>query len=502
MKRILSIASFSLLAGLVLGSCQRAEEITGTADGDGLFLSRYALTIDKGETETVLATVTPKDAWPVSWTSADPEVATVDSKGLVTAVGAGETVLTAKAGSLSRTCEVNVLSAVKEVSLDQTSVEMSKSQSVQLTATIGPDDINVPYTVEWTSSDPSVASVDDTGLVTALKGGETVITVKAGDVSATCAVQVVLKAVGIEVTPASASMQVNKTLQLTASLIPSDATDTFSFVWSSSNPAVASVDENGMVSTHAEGEAVITVKAGSFEAASTISVAGGYLVTKAANMANNYFEVTPWYNNNSLSSLDAVTVEVLFRADRWINPEADQVVNSIFGIEGYWLVRVGDVGIGENTIQLATNHGNATTTIKPTAGEWHHLAVVYDTASKDALFYLDGELAYTASGFASRPADLSKVCDHDHVGCAIGNSYESNRYFNGAFAEMRVWKTVRTAEQIRRNMYVCPPSSDMLAYWKFNEGEGNEVKDHSGNGLHLTAHTSLVWEDVQLPQTN
>lgn len=501
MKRFFSIASILFMAGLALESCQK-KEITGTGDGNGLFLNQYALTINKGVTATILATVTPKDAATVSWSSENPAVATVDATGLVTAVGAGETVLTAKAGSFTCTCDVTVLSAVKTVILSETALEMSKTQTVQLTATIGPDDINVPYTLLWTSSDPTVASVDETGLVTALKGGEAVITAKAGDVSASCTVSVVLKAVGIQVTPVSASLQVNKTLQLTASLIPSDATDSFTFEWSSSNPAVASVDEDGLVSTHAEGEAVITVKAGDFEAASTISVAGGYLVTKAANMVNNYFEVTPWYNNETLSALNVLTVELLFRGDKWINPEANQIVNSVFGVEGYWLIRIGDVGIGENTIQLATNHGNATTPIKPNAGEWHHLAVVYDTQSKDALFYLDGELAHTATGFATQPADLSKICSHDNVGCAIGNSYESNRYFNGAFAEMRVWKTARTAEQIRANMYGCTPSPDMLAYWKFNEGAGNTVTDYSGNGLNLTAHTDVTWENVQLPASD
>ena len=89
------IATAAFLA--VLAGCTD-EAIVGTNDGDGFFLNRTVLDLNKGTSETLVATVTPKDAAGVSWTSDNTAVATVDGNGQVTAVGAGDALIQAKAG--------------------------------------------------------------------------------------------------------------------------------------------------------------------------------------------------------------------------------------------------------------------------------------------------------------------------------------------------------------------------------------------------------------------
>ncbi|WP_455595461.1 Ig-like domain-containing protein, partial [Cloacibacillus porcorum] len=98
---------------------------------------------------------------------------------------------------LARSCVIGPLSftvavsgvPVTEVSLDLTELTLNIGESKKLTATVKPDDATYKA-VAWISSDPAVAAVDDTGKVTALSVGTTVITAKAGEKSATCAVTV------------------------------------------------------------------------------------------------------------------------------------------------------------------------------------------------------------------------------------------------------------------------------------------------------------------------
>ena len=156
-----------------------------------LILDKTSLEMIKGDTEIITATVKPDDATEkkVEWSSADEKIATVDENGKVTATGAGETVITAKAGDLEATCSVTVKIPVESITLDKTSLTLKVGATAVLTATVKPDDAT-DKTVTWSSSDNSVATVDKTGKVTAVKEGETVITAKAGDKTASCKVTV------------------------------------------------------------------------------------------------------------------------------------------------------------------------------------------------------------------------------------------------------------------------------------------------------------------------
>ena len=89
----------------------------------------------------------------------------------------------------------------------------------------------------------------------------------------------------------------------------------------------------------------------------------------------------------------------------------------------------------------------------------------------------------------------------------IGRSYEDElRQLNGNIAEIRIWNTCRTKEEIWTNMYkVEDPENEesLLAYWKFNEGEGNIVKDHSKHGFDAVSAEPLVWPTgIEIPQIN
>ncbi|MBR4887049.1 MAG: M6 family metalloprotease domain-containing protein [Muribaculaceae bacterium] len=160
-------------------------------------LDKSVLDIEIGQTATLTATVLPLGASSgVQWTSSDDAVATVDQNGVVTAIGVGETFITATTTdgtNLFAACHVIVKAVqAKSLTLDKHEAELRLDETVKLTASILPVQA-AGSIVLWSSSDTSVATVDANGVVTAVGIGEAVITAVAEgtDVKDTCVVSVV-----------------------------------------------------------------------------------------------------------------------------------------------------------------------------------------------------------------------------------------------------------------------------------------------------------------------
>ena len=115
-------------------------------------------------------------------------------------------------------------------------------------------------TIEWTSSDENVATVDETGTVTAVAAGEADVTasVKDADIAASTHIKVVVTPTGV-VAPESIDLVTNgeNTKDLDAKLVPADATDV-KLAYESSDESIATVDETGKVTAVANGECTIT----------------------------------------------------------------------------------------------------------------------------------------------------------------------------------------------------------------------------------------------------
>ena len=234
----------------------------------GVSLDIVEVTIKEGDSVTLTATVKPDDAADksVSWSSSDDAVASV-ADGVVTGVKAGSATITVKTndGGKTATCAVTVEAkavAVESVSLDKSELSLEVGEEATLTATVSPADAT-DKEVSWSSSDPSVATVDEGGKVVAKAPGTTAVTVttKDGAKSASCAVTVKAKGVAVEsvsLDKSELTLIVGEDATLTATVKPDGATDK-SVSWSSDKEAVATVDEGGKVSAKAEGEATITV---------------------------------------------------------------------------------------------------------------------------------------------------------------------------------------------------------------------------------------------------
>ncbi len=169
--------------------------VTVTMPVESVSISPQNVTMDISTAQQLTATVNPTNATnqDVSWESDNTNVATVNSNGLVTAVGAGTayiTVTTEDGGEMA-TCEVTVLQPVFGVSLTPETVTLNTNETQQLTATVYPDNAS-NQNVNWQSDNTDIATVDDNGLVTAVGVGTVDITVTTedGGEMATCEVTV------------------------------------------------------------------------------------------------------------------------------------------------------------------------------------------------------------------------------------------------------------------------------------------------------------------------
>ena len=160
---------------------------------ESLVLDPKELTLLKGASAQLSLNILPAGCTDVvSWKSSDTAVVTVSDTGLVKAVGTGTATIKVVVGSQSASCKVTVGQPVTSISLNKTSLTLEALASYQLTATVNPSNA-ANRSVTWASSDGSVASVTQDGLVTALKKGTAVITVSAQDgsgVKKTCTVTV------------------------------------------------------------------------------------------------------------------------------------------------------------------------------------------------------------------------------------------------------------------------------------------------------------------------
>lgn len=148
-------------------------------------------------------------------------------------------------------------------------VVMEKGETQQLEIEYGTDDkaeqekiaeAASKLTIEWTSSDEEVVTVDATGLITAVGAGEADVTASAKDVniSSTTHVKVVITPTGVEA-PEALELVTNgeNSKNLNAKIVPEDATEV-KLAYTSSDEGVATVDENGLVTAVADGECTIT----------------------------------------------------------------------------------------------------------------------------------------------------------------------------------------------------------------------------------------------------
>ena len=232
-------------------------------------LDKISLSMQVGDTETLMATIKPDNATDKSvvWTSSDDAVASV-SNGKITALKSGKATITAKSGTCSAECEVTVSVNTESIILDKTTLSLAVGETATLIATVKPDDAT-DKTVTWSSSDESVTKVDN-GKVTAIKSGKATVTAKCGGKTAECVVTVTVPVSSITLDKTTLSLAIGESATLIATVKPDEATDK-TVVWSSSDESIAKVD-NGKVMALKIGFAIVTATAANFSVSCNVTV--------------------------------------------------------------------------------------------------------------------------------------------------------------------------------------------------------------------------------------
>ncbi len=234
-------------------------------------IDRTLITLTEGEIFQLSAEVRPANVEDptVVWTSDKPDVASVDGYGVVTAKKAGKAYVTAATadGKFSISCTVNVdpaKVAVNAVVIDKTLYDTYVGDMIQIRAEVRPANAENRLVV-WTVDRPDVVSVDQYGVVTALKPGKAYVTVTTVDggyhVSATINVAadrgVLPTALLLE--PTLIELEPGTTAYLRATVNPSNAVPDGTLVWSCDDPKTVTVDQNGLVTAKKAGKCIVRV---------------------------------------------------------------------------------------------------------------------------------------------------------------------------------------------------------------------------------------------------
>lgn len=237
----------------------------------------------------------------------------------------------------------------------------------------------------------------------------------------------------------------------------------------------------------------------------------GALIVTAANITQTYLKLVNPATTQNLSGLSQVTMEGLFNTHECFS------LNTLMGIEEYFLLRLGDVAWPPEQIQFASSaaYGEkwppADNTKRVKTDVWTHFAFTFDLITREMKLYVNGKVQ---SRDPSRPGtgttvDFNRTSPHPfYIGRAIGHE----RYFVGEICEFRIWSVVRTQAEIVASMYGKGLETGMpglSAWWRFNEGEGNYIYDHSGNGNDVEVGPQedgtinpLRWMDIELGAEN
>ncbi|MBQ6844838.1 MAG: Ig domain-containing protein [Agathobacter sp.] len=283
-----------------------------------------------GEKYKISPTVSPKTASnkKVSYSTSKKSVATVSSKGVITAKKAGTAYITVKAKDGSKkSAKIKVVvkkAAPVDVKVTKVTVNVTKNILVvgeNVSATVKVEPTNATNkAVTWSSSNKEVAIVDSNGKITAVSEGTTYITATAKDGSGKSGkVLVTVKSNiipvdSVTITPATSELEVGETEQLLATIAPANATNK-AVTWSSSNSNVVSVDKNGLITAVSAGTATITasVDGGKKIATAVITVNcilsdvqcdGEYFVITGTAVGNDKKEVTIYQISGTKEELD------------------------------------------------------------------------------------------------------------------------------------------------------------------------------------------------------
>jgi uncharacterized protein YjdB len=332
-------------------------------------VSPGAISIAAKATQQFAATATYSDGskadvtGAVSWTTANPVVATVNASGLATAVAAGSTAVTASLTGVTGTATLTVTPILSSIAVSPNPQNIVVGATQQFTATATYSDgtkQNVTASAAWTTASPAVATVNAAGLATAVAPGTTAITASLSGVSGSATLNVP-RLSSIAVTPTPVTIAAGATQQFTATATYSDGSIqniTAKAAWTSTNPAAGTVSAAGLATAVAAGSTNVTATLSGVSGFATLTVTPTILkIVVSPNSANITVGATQQFAATATYS-DGTTKDVTATAAWTSATPATATVNSAGLATG--------VATGSTNINASLNSisGSATLSVK------------------------------------------------------------------------------------------------------------------------------------------
>lgn len=272
------------VTGTIMNKVATCNVTVSSPEAEGIQLNKIEMELAIGSAETLEATLTPEgaDVSKIVWLSSNDDIATVSADGEVTGVSLGEAEIYAAVGELKATCKVTVIPAtVESMTLNHTTYEMYKEQTVQLEVITTPE--NTGNEVKWSTDKYHIAGVDANGLVTALQPGEVTISASCGGKTASCVITVLpILAESLSFDVTTLTIEQGKKAQITAIVNPANYDG--EIVWTSTDEAVAQVNSDGEVSGVGAGKATVKAEINGLSATCEVTVE-----SKGLNVGDYYY---------------------------------------------------------------------------------------------------------------------------------------------------------------------------------------------------------------------
>lgn len=227
---------------------------------------------------------------------------------------------------------------------------------------------------------------------------------------------------------------------------------------------------------------------------------GAALINVVCNFTENRAGAKEWKTPEKFRNMTQFTAECLVRQN-----VAGRLISTLMGVEGHYLLRIGDAGVPDTQLQIASSSNRTNSGMTFTLGKWTHVACVFDNGYTTVYFdgkkVLNGESAGRSSvTWGAYGSDMGETSGRYFW---ISYSYAADRYLDGEMSEVRIWNRCLSEDEINADTHfytVDPNSEGLAAYWKMDDGAGTIIKDYSPNGNDLTLEKATTWPKVSLPE--
>lgn len=323
-------------------------------------LDHNSVEMNEGEVAKITASSYPETAAnkSITWSSNNEDIAKVDQEGNITAISKGTATIKAEAsdgGGVYATCAVTVKRLVTSIVISNTNLTVNVGKSLTLNASVTPSDAS-NTSVSWSSSDKSIASINESGVVTGVSAGSVIITATAKDgsnVKTECVVSVVQPVTGIDLDKLSISLLEGESYTFTITIYPENASNK-EVTWSSYNENVATVDDNGKVTAIAKGSAIITATAK--DGSGVYKSCEVTVIKPASSISLNYPTLTIYPGKTETLTATILPAEASDQYTIWTCSNQDVLTTTTYGKNNVSLVIKGK-SVGVATITAKPKYG-------------------------------------------------------------------------------------------------------------------------------------------------